>query len=590
MDIIQQIDQLQAKLNIQQYKDSHVDLNQIDDKQFNIIQFLRHNFLKDPKDNDVELDMEKINNTISYIYELQRETCEQIAISVDMNLDKYVAISKKFDDMKDYFSKTDNLYNQIASEMKISRDACTQKIENVNETLENYQYICNLEDNLKILEKIVALLKDIDAGILQIKKSSSFQGFKILNACKQLNTSKKIYKEKIEIALQTRELSQKYKLVQQINDMFVSLSTEIDKQFRSLLTGYLENKQLFQEDPNKKRQLSVFLSAFSSLSSKQTAEKSIQDIIIKPYFQKVFKQMAECKKNIVVATKQEYLQQSQNMKVGPFQILQSNLSTFIQQIYTPLLNLIQYSQEENSQQEDEEFYNYNIYGYDIIKVLLDTICEFFKADDMNFIFSFGSSDIFFQNYTSFQQILIEIKQLYQDENKIKESCFENEKKIQEKWNVKTYFYIRQQEIVKEFESKLSNIISNPIQINSFYQLLTDQVMKCFDENIIFIKRASALFLKLSLQLIARFSAKVQQFTSQETSKQYQNEIVDDLCRLESHLPDYYKTVVYSKFNQESQKDLFNQIVLEVKKILRTAASAYLDSKIYQSKTKALNNS
>ena len=75
-----------------------------------------------------------------------------------------------------------------------------------------------------ILEKVVKILKEIEMSIEKIRNVSSFQGFKILNACKQLNVCKKLFKEKIEVALQTRELSQKYKLVQTINDMSVALS------------------------------------------------------------------------------------------------------------------------------------------------------------------------------------------------------------------------------------------------------------------------------------------------------------------------------------------------------------------------------
>jgi len=66
----------------------------------------------------------------------------------------------------------------------------------------------------------------------------------------------------------------------------------------------------------------------------------------------------------------------------------------------------------------------------------------------------------------------------------------------------------------------------------------------------------------------------------ENSKKYEAEMVNSLCRLESHLPDFFKTKVQSKFAQESERDLVNQIILEVKKLLRLSASAFINSKLY----------
>ena len=87
----------------------------MDSKEFDLVGFFKRNFAlaqqsSSSADGDIELDMDKMLNAMTDIHELQRETCEQIAISVDLNLDNYVEISTKFEGLKDYFSKTDGLY------------------------------------------------------------------------------------------------------------------------------------------------------------------------------------------------------------------------------------------------------------------------------------------------------------------------------------------------------------------------------------------------------------------------------------------------------------------------------------------------
>lgn len=75
---------------------------------------------------------------------------------------------------------------------------------------------------------------------------------------------------------------------------------------------------------------------------------------------------------------------------------------------------------------------------------------------MNYIFAFGSSDVFFMNYTHFQNIFNEIRGIYKKiDSRNEEIIHESELKIHQKWNLKTYFYIRQSEIVKDFEGKLT---------------------------------------------------------------------------------------------------------------------------------------
>lgn len=40
-------------------------------------------------------------------------------------------------------------------------------------------------------------------------------------------------------------------------------------------------------------------------------------------------------------------------------------------------------------------------GLELVRLLADTMCEMLKADEIAFVFSVGSSELFFSNYTRF---------------------------------------------------------------------------------------------------------------------------------------------------------------------------------------------
>jgi len=79
---------------------------------------------------------------------------------------------------------------------------------------------------------------------------------------------------------------------------------------------------LSSQDINIRRKLVVLLRAFASLNSVQTVHKAVGDVLIRPYFESVFRRMQECKKSMMfVATKQEFEEKHNNLRILPLQIL-----------------------------------------------------------------------------------------------------------------------------------------------------------------------------------------------------------------------------------------------------------------------------
>lgn len=77
------------------------------------------------------------------------------------------------------------------------------------------------------------------------------------------------------------------------------------------------------------------------------------------------------------------------------------------------------------------------------------------SKEMIFLYSVGIPDVFHLNYTLSMLILKFIKNQYKSK-KEQAVIYETELKFMEKWNLQTYFQMRQAEIVKNFEQELKN--------------------------------------------------------------------------------------------------------------------------------------
>ena len=155
-----EISQLESKINVIEYQNSQLSLISLNSADFDIISFFQNNFLLEK--NNSQLNFNKISSTMNLINDIQKQTCEEIAVSVDSNLDKYVEISSKFEKMKNTLTSSQNLYDLLFNEIDETSKNCKINNKSASNLLEKYDLIKKTEKKLKELKKIIKDLKEIE--------------------------------------------------------------------------------------------------------------------------------------------------------------------------------------------------------------------------------------------------------------------------------------------------------------------------------------------------------------------------------------------------------------------------------------------
>lgn len=74
--------------------------------------YIQINFTNGKGDN-LAVNYDKITKTLNYYHEIQKNTCEEIVVSIDQNFEKYVEISTKFEGLKDQLSQTQGQFDDF---------------------------------------------------------------------------------------------------------------------------------------------------------------------------------------------------------------------------------------------------------------------------------------------------------------------------------------------------------------------------------------------------------------------------------------------------------------------------------------------
>jgi hypothetical protein len=77
----------------------------MDIREFVLTNFVSHE--------NFQINYDKINQALPCIQDIQLKTCEEIALSVDMNLDEYVKISQKLDGFKDSLGLLESKFSVV---------------------------------------------------------------------------------------------------------------------------------------------------------------------------------------------------------------------------------------------------------------------------------------------------------------------------------------------------------------------------------------------------------------------------------------------------------------------------------------------
>lgn len=151
------------------------------------------------------MNYERISQYIPIVQQLQQRTCEEIAISVDMNLEDYVQVSEKLDGLKDALTELETKFHKVEADVDLTKDTLQETIfqvinfnflKQVNSIVENLKLIFGLEKNMKNLHNLLRSLEKIDQILKNGDQLSSFQ---LLNATILIVQAKTHYQENVDI-------------------------------------------------------------------------------------------------------------------------------------------------------------------------------------------------------------------------------------------------------------------------------------------------------------------------------------------------------------------------------------------------------
>ena len=160
-NILDEIYKLESKLNKYHESDAGISFEGLDDANFDLNRYIQINFTKGRKEN-MQVDHDKINKTLTYFHDIQKSTCEEIVFSIDQNFEKYIGISTKFEGLKDRLTQTQEQFhhfNQLIDEYYTSN---TQDLNKLKEVLSTYEQVSKYEIAYRTIEDILQLIEECE--------------------------------------------------------------------------------------------------------------------------------------------------------------------------------------------------------------------------------------------------------------------------------------------------------------------------------------------------------------------------------------------------------------------------------------------
>ncbi|CAD8055782.1 unnamed protein product [Paramecium primaurelia] len=412
--------------------------NQYDElmnSEFDVREFILKNFVQA----NFEINYKKIEQSMPQIAQIQSQTCEDIASSVDNNLEDYVEISTQLTSLQ---SQLDNLtlqFSNITDIIVLTQDNLQQRIYQINVIVENLKLIQNLQYSMKDLRKLINILESVDL-------SKGMSNYNLLETSELIVKSRQLYTE-LDKSPHCRQLMQQFDLLQIIQQNQCQFQNLLEKEFVNCLQNFNSIK------------FACILRSFQKMQLNKTPEKLLVQFLLKPAFDLAFSKL---NKNLL--TKDT-----------------SNLEQFLQSVLQIYENNIEIAKVET---ETFSFKN----------ILVELLYIYLSTKECVNIYSLGVLDLFQQNYQNIQNVKQTLKVNFEKGSEV-------EKKFMEKWNLQTYFSMRQAEIIKKLEQELQNQLTN--NEYNFHLVLQNIIENCFSQKV-YISLLKQKFNTLAIQIITRF--------------------------------------------------------------------------------------
>lgn len=160
-NLFQEFSDFEAKYVIHDDGKPLMNLEELEKENFEIISFISENFLLN-KENSL-INYVKLQEAFQIMHELQGKTLEEIAISVDLNLDRYMEVSKQFEQIKAPLIQINETFSQLKALLNDYKFGCQSSSKDLNELIGN-------KEILEIYEAEFVKLKEIRKEFIIIEE------------------------------------------------------------------------------------------------------------------------------------------------------------------------------------------------------------------------------------------------------------------------------------------------------------------------------------------------------------------------------------------------------------------------------------
>lgn len=164
-NLLQEFSDFEAKYSLKDEEKPNINLESINRENFDMISFFTENFLLNKE--NLLVNYSKLQEAFHFMHELQGKTLEEIAISVDSNLDKFVEVSKQFEKIKqplEEITKTFTNLKKLLSDHKLKCEKSSQYLKDLigtKEVLEIIEIQCKkFQETIKEITIIEDFLKN----------------------------------------------------------------------------------------------------------------------------------------------------------------------------------------------------------------------------------------------------------------------------------------------------------------------------------------------------------------------------------------------------------------------------------------------
>jgi len=270
-NILDEIYKLESRLNKYHESDAGISFEGLDDSVFDLNRYIQINFTRGRKEG-LQVNYDKINKSLTYFHEIQKNTCEEIVFSIDQNFEKYIGISTKFEGLKDRLTQTQEHFHHFNQTIEEYFTTNTQDLNKLKEVSSTYEQVSKYEIAYRTIEDILQLIEECDK--LKTAHGDGENPFlyeDLKKASFLINLAETKYKGVSNRQSITADLEAKFEINNYIKQAKDNLIQIIEDHFTRILKD-LKNEKVYLSNRKIIKKIKACLESFSNLKSPESSK------------------------------------------------------------------------------------------------------------------------------------------------------------------------------------------------------------------------------------------------------------------------------------------------------------------------------